>query len=259
MKIIGISLVLMLFMSCISTSYFQIYQVERSNGSPADNSSDLTFEDSNCKIIYNIWSQGGKTGFTFENKTDSDIYIKLNKSHFILNGFAYDYYQNRTYTNSKSSAVSASAAVNNLNITKSQVNGKSVTAGLSSGYSVSITEDSVLCIPSKSMKSISEFSLRNETILDCDLSKYPQRIETKLFDAEKTPLSFSNRLTYELSGVVVRVNNDFYVSSVTNCSYDEFYDVGYMSTCGKKNSYPTKTFKYYSPSKFYVEYNYGNY
>ena len=87
----------------------------------------------------------------------------------------------------------------------------------------------------------------------------PQRIETKLFDAEKTPLSFSNRLTYELSGVVVRVNNDFYVSSVTNCSYDEFYDVGYMSTCGKKNSYQEKFFKYYSPSKFYVEYNYGNY
>ena len=80
--------IVLIFSSCATTSFYQVYDVKPINES-ITKSDLLFFEDENCKITYNLWSNGGNIGFNFYNKTDSKIYVKLNESNFILNGFVY--------------------------------------------------------------------------------------------------------------------------------------------------------------------------
>jgi hypothetical protein len=78
-------------------TYYQVYKT--SNGLQ-QKESVLTYEDENCIVTYNLWSDGGNVGFNFENKTDKDIYLDLDKCFFILNGEAYNYFRNRTLAKS---------------------------------------------------------------------------------------------------------------------------------------------------------------
>ncbi|WMI70259.1 hypothetical protein [Mangrovimonas sp. YM274] len=171
--------------SCAKTPFYQLYDVKPTNES-ITKSDMLFFEDENCKITYNLWSHGGNIGFNFYNKTDSKIYIKLNECNFILNGFAYDYFKNRTFTTSESNSASTSntsigsVAVTGVNvynnIQTNQIQSSS-SANLSSsvGYSVSTIEDSIICIPSKTTKRVSEYSINEALIRNCDLFKYPRK------------------------------------------------------------------------------------
>ena len=95
--------------SCVTTSFYRVYNVKPIEES-ITNTDELFFEDENCKILYNLWANGGNIGFNFYNKTDSKIYVKLNESNFILNGSAYDYFKNRTFTTSENKSASTSNA-----------------------------------------------------------------------------------------------------------------------------------------------------
>lgn len=256
----------LLMSSCTSTSFYQVYNV-KPIGDFTTTSDKLLFEDENCKISYNLWENGGNIGFNFYNKTDSNIYIKLNESYFVLNGFAYDYYKNRTFTKSKSKSASTantstgSVAVTGINvysnIQTNQVNSSS-SANLSSsvGYAVSMKEDSIICIPAKTTKRISEYSIYNVPIRHCDLYKYPTRkkIKTKSYTTEKSPIVFSNRITYEINGNSKLVENKFFVSEITNYPESEFFESKYDEYCGKKSLEQTKYYRFYDPDKFYIQY-----
>jgi hypothetical protein len=256
--------------SCATTSFYQVYDVKPIEES-ITKTDELFFEDENCKITYNLWSNGGNIGFNFHNKTDSKIYVKLKESNFILNGFAYDYFKNRTFTTSESKSASTSntstgsLAVTGLNvynnIQTNQVKSSS-SANLSSsvGYAVSIKEDSIICIPSKTTKRISEYSINDALIRNCDLFKYPKtkEIKTVTYTEERSPIVFSNRITYELKGKSKLVENEFFVSGITNYPASEFFESKYEEFCGQKGSYQTKYYKFYDIDKFYTKYNKGS-
>lgn len=253
--------------SCVTTSFYQVYDVK-----PIDKSitktDELFFEDENCKITYNLWSNGGNIGFNLYNKTDSKIYVKLNESNFILNGFAYDYFKNRTFTTSESKSASSSVAstgsiaVTGLNVYNNlqtnQVKSSS-SANLSSsvGFAVSMKEDSIVCIPPNTTKRISEYSINDVLIRNCDLFKYPRakEIKTVSYTEEKSPIVFSNRITYEINGQSKFVENEFFVSEITNYHESEFFETRYDEFCGQK-SY-SKFYKFYDIDKFYIKYNKG--
>jgi hypothetical protein len=256
-------------MSSCATTFYQVYNVKPTNES-ITNVEELFFEDDNCKISYNLWENGGNIGFNFYNKTDKNVYVRLNESNFILNGFAYDYFKNRTFTTSESKSASASntstgsVAVTGINvynnIQTNQVKSSS-SANLSSsvGYAVSTKEDSLICIPPKTTKRISEYSINNALIRNCDLFKYPRtkEIKTKSYSAEKSPIVFSNRITYEINGNSKLVENEFFVSEITNYPESEFFESKYDEYCGQKSSYQTKYYKFYDIDKFYMKYNKG--
>jgi len=258
-----------LLMSSCATTFYQVYNVKPTNES-ITNVEELFFEDDNCKISYNLWENGGNIGFNFYNKTDKNVYVRLNESNFILNGFAYDYFKNRTFTTSESKSASASntstgsVAVTGINvynnIQTNQVKSSS-SANLSSsvGYAVSTKEDSLICIPPKTTKRISEYSINNALIRNCDLFKYPRtkEIKTKSYSAEKSPIVFSNRITYEINGNSKLVENEFFVSEITNYPESEFFESKYDEYCGQKSSYQTKYYKFYDIDKFYMKYNKG--
>jgi hypothetical protein len=259
----------LIFSSCATTSFYQVYDVKPINES-ITKSDLLFFEDENCKITYNLWSNGGNIGFNFYNKTDSKIYVKLNESNFILNGFAYDYFKNRTFTTSESKSASTSktstgsVAVTGLNIynniqTNQVISSSSANLNSSVGYAVSIKEDSIVCIPPKTTKRISEYSINDALIRNCDLFKYPRtkEIKTVSYSENESPIVFSNRIAYEINGNLKVVTNEFYVSEITNYPESEFFETKFKEFCGQKSSYATKYFKFYDIDKLYIKYSKG--
>ena len=83
-----------LLTSCVSTNFVQVYKAMPSDKLVMQDDR-IVYEDDNCKITYYLWSEGGNIGFQFFNKTDKNIYVKLEESFFILNGVSYNYYRNR--------------------------------------------------------------------------------------------------------------------------------------------------------------------
>lgn len=94
---------LILLSSCASSNYFQVIKTTAEDLQIIDKY--LVYEDENCRLLYNLWMEGGNIGFVFENKTNKTIHVNLAETFFIMNGICYDYYKNRSYTHSSSVAM----------------------------------------------------------------------------------------------------------------------------------------------------------
>lgn len=240
------ALIVILMASCISSNYYQIFTVA-SNNSSIDTVSHLAYEDKNCKVFYNLWSDRGNIGFRFYNKTEKNIYLNLEESFFVINGVAKNYYKNRVYSNS----IGAGA-------TKVQEGITPVRLINSAGYSVSYSEEKIICIPSNSSKIISEYDIVQSRFIDCDLIDFPTKsqINSKSFSKDTSPIVFSNRIAYNLeqSDSLIRFENEFYISEITNYPSSEIIDSRYDENCGRPNLYLTKYMKGVSATKFYFKY-----
>jgi hypothetical protein len=270
-NILLITLVSLMITSCVSTSYFQVYKTEPSDKLVVKDNL-LVYEDENCKVTYNLWSDGGNIGFQFFNKTEKNIYLNLEESFFILNGVSYNYFRNRVFTSSISSGTTASRGVtaaksstglNYLDLIQTNRISANNTLGsmTSSGFSVSFSEEKKICIPSKTSKIISEYKINESLFRDCDLFKYPKKkqIKSKTFSKEKSPLVFSNRIAYSIGQdeKIMKFENEFYVSEITNYPESEMYNSKNDEFCGQKSTTIVKYFKNVSADKFYIKYNRG--
>jgi hypothetical protein len=269
-KILFLTLFAMFLTSCVSTtSYFQVYKATPSDKLVLKDNL-LVYEDENCKVSYNLWNESGNIGFQFFNKTEKNIYLNLEESFFILNGIAYNYYRNRVFTNSTSSGATsyrgatASKSVTGINyFDLLQTNRISATntVGImtSSGFSVSFNEEKIVCIPSKTSKIISEYNINESLYRDCDLFKYPtkKQIKSKTFSKTESPLVFSNRIGYTigLTDNLIKFENEFYVTEISNYPENEMYESKYDEYCGQKDFSITKYFKNGSADEFYIKYS----
>jgi len=292
-ELFGAVCVLFFITSCKTTDFYQFYKVN-SISEFSKNSNSMVFEDNNCKVMYDFWGEGGDVGFMIYNKTDDNIYIDMKECFFIDNSIAYDYFQNRTFTNTRTSSVSISnsnSAVYNytgmnamgLNASKS-ISGtnyqgfKSIGAGVasasavssgiavtqskgviaSSGTSTSYKEMKIICIPAKTAKVISGYVITDALYRDCDLLRYPSKgqIRTLKFSNNKSPFVFSNRITYTVgkSENPFTFENKFYVSEITNYPKDAVKTTIDEVYCGEKGDAKLEVFKNYSPDSFYIPY-----
>lgn len=257
--------------SCVSTSFFQVYKATPSDQLVMKDNS-IVYEDDNCKVTYNLWSNGGDSGFQFFNKTDKTIYLNLEESFFIINGLSYNYYRNRIFTNSKSAAATTSnyittstsvTGLNFLDLAQTDKISETNSADLitASGYSVAYTEEKNVCIPSKTFKIISEYTINESLFRDCDLFKFPTRkqITTKSFTKEQSPLVFSNRIAYSVgkNDNFIKFENEFYVTEISNYPENEFIEWKYEKYCGQESMYMKEFFKNVSADKFYIKYSRG--
>ena len=244
---------LALFSSCVSSSYYQLYEVVPTEKSLSINS-DLIYEDTNCKISYSFWSNGGDAGFDFYNKTDEDVYLLLDKSNFILNGVAYDYFKNREFSESQKKTL----AISKTGYYKKGDAIGSVGEGFQYSNSVKIIEDSIVRIPAGTRKSISEYSITNDITRNCDLIRYPRSekdITNSNYDESNTPYIFGNLIRYRYGGDLYTVKNNFFISKITNYNFDDFKYVSFNEYCGVKQLTPTFYFNYSKPSNFYLKYS----
>jgi hypothetical protein len=215
----------------------------------------IIYEDDDCAIFYKFWNEGGNPGFEFYNKTDKIIYIDLSKTFFIKNGTAYDYFQQETITNTKSSSASTSEYFKlsathsysssisqyysgnfgyvppalNHTITSTKLFGgisiasitKSKTTNNTS--SVATTNNPILSIPPKSSKIISNFSITSQEIIDCNLKYYPEKYSKIEYTTENSPIIFANYITFKIGedAPYKNVKNDFFVNEISNYATHE--------------------------------------
>ena len=253
----------LLFISCVSPYYYQVYKASAPEKIELKENL-LVYEDPNCIISYNLWEEGGNIGFSFFNKTENNIYLNLEESFFILNGVANNYYKNRVFTNSNSGIVSKSiTGYNYFNLfpMNSIAISNTATNVTSTGYSIASNEEKIICIPSKTSKIVAEYKINESLFRDCDLLKYPSKrdIKAKSFTKSNSPIVFSNRLAYKISQNenLVKVENEFFVSEITNLPQNEMFVSKYEEICGKKSNLPMKISKEKAPNKFYIQYG-GN-
>lgn len=243
----------MFLSSCVVTDYYQVFKTNTENG--IVNKKEIVFEDNNCKVFYNLWKLGGDVGFNIYNKTDSDLILQLNKTFFVLNGVAYEYFQNRTFIKSESNGTTLMyynkyPSYWNNNLTN-------VTGTSSTSYSTQFNEKSELTIPPKTMIDVSEFKVTNMRYVSCELAKYPSanKIRTVKYNKDNSPFVFYNLITYTIKKESYRLENRFNVSEITNYPSSEMFTFIDTTFCGRKLDFPTRVFKNETPDKFYIEYH----
>lgn len=270
------ALLIVLLTSCSTAPrdvYYQIYTVEPiSTMSKSD--TYLIYEDANCNILYNFWSNGGDLGLEILNKTDSTIYLNLEDSYYVINGFANDYYQDRVYSYSSNLGVSASKETSSskyLDNTKDidKYGANVITANsqndifTSKGYTVSYNEQRIVRIPAKSTKNIEGATLVQNLYRDCDLYRFPDerdQIKPKSFILAESPINFDIILNYKvgISGQNTSIINKFYISKIINYPSYMAKRKEKVVYCGESFGSYKLVFNDYAPNQFYFEY-YWNY
>ncbi len=259
--------VLAMFLTSCSQIFYQVYEVKSNALKMADNS--LVYENSDLKVMYNLWSKGGEVNFVIYNKTDRDIFVDLGQSFFIFNGEATDYLQNREFT--KSSAVATTIGYEYSMFAYSTdfwpntymvPNVQNIVAKALKGNTKSVTtkEKEIVCVPANSFKKIHGETILQPLLMTCDKNNdYPKtKAVAATYTESSSPSRLRNRISYSFdkNGSDLRqIENDFYLSSITNYSKKAATEqvmesVGCSKTFKKKTYY----FKIGGPDKFYKSY-----
>jgi hypothetical protein len=234
--IISLAAACMLLASCANTyEYCQICEtkpIQKDSHLKIVNGK-LDYENSQCVIEYNFWSNGGKTDFYFHNKTDEIIYIDLAKSFFVMNGVAYDLYRGREWSQSSSVGIAQSTSYGYSETYPTALIGGVIVPSLaiSSGKAiahaetntVNIKEKQIIAVPPHSKKYVETYNITVSSMVSCDLQRYPSNNAKLDFTAENSPYRFSNVITYAVGDTAqsTTITNEFYVSAVTNYAEPE--------------------------------------
>lgn len=256
MKKLTLLLISTFLASCTASNYCQVYKANAENGIISNGK--IVFEDSSCIVSYNLWASGGDIGFRIYNKTAKDLIIDMTKSFFVLNGVAYEYYQNRTFTTLISNGKTI-ASYPYYYYWYSDPS-KATEYDMKSN-STSFVEKPLLTIPSRTLINVTEYRIINSPYLNCDLLQFPKmkKVKTLKFDKLNSPFLFYNIISYKSIGDNVRMENNFYVSEITNMPSYEVKKTIYEDECGKKLPVSKLVFKEVAPDKFYNYYNVPRY
>ncbi len=248
-NLLFLSATIILLNACSSSyQFFQVYKVNPEQKS--ETPQGLVFEDENCIITYNLWSNGGNAGFDVYNKTKSTIEIDLNNSFFVLNGFAKQYYQNRTYVEAVSTGIQRTSSVS-YNGAKS---GSGVSQTNSSG--IERQELSIIKIPAGISVSLEGFNIVNAKWKDCMMGNpfKMKDVVTKSFNRAESPFRFGNILTYIANGKKFEIIHSFYVSAITNYPSRGYLVRTTRNDCGVLLKAPEYRFPKTDPDQFYWSY-----
>lgn len=253
--------------SCTKT-YYQVYDVNSESLKQEDNS--LVYENSDMKVMYNLWGENGKVGFILQNKTDKDLFVDMDKTFFILNGEANDYFKNREYSASMANAAYFDYSLNKTYSASSgfwptqyYVPMLSAFARVIKGRTTGITtkEKQIVCIPANAYKVISEYTVSPRFVKTCVRSKDFPRSTANVasYSESSSPVKFKNRIAYSFDSDcknLQHVENSFYVSGVTNYSNKAATEkVKEQTDCYSAQKRQRKYFKIGGPNKFYRTYH----
>lgn len=266
-KLLFLALVATTLFSSCSQTFYQVYEVKSNALKQSDNS--LVYENADLKVMYNLWGSGGSMNFIVQNKTNRDLFLDMGQSFFIFNGEAFDYFQNREYTNTVSMATSAGYGVSLFSATAGYWPNTYLVPGTHSliakamkGSSKAVTtkEKEIVCVPANSFKTISGQAISQQYHVTCNKKiDYPNHSAVSAtYNESSSPTKFRNRISYsfdEKGSDLRQIENDFYLTSITNYSKKAATEkvkekVGCSETFSKKTYY----FKIGGPNKFYKSY-----
>lgn len=228
LKIVFLLLISILSFTACSPMYYQVYNIESDDTIKKDN--NFVFSNEDCEIKYDFWGEGGDLFFIFTNKTDKDICINLERSCFILNNFAHNYYESEvSITRSiatlhefgKVAGASYSISDRRASETISVAATSSSISQKTSSTSVETKKPNKIWIPANSSKAISEFKILTNAFLDCsnkELDLPKKTSETIKYTKNNSPLIFSNRIVYHFANDSKDkiVENKFWIADYTN-------------------------------------------
>lgn len=276
LKMAILSLIAFSFSSCKSY-YYQVYDVDCDNMKAQDNS--LVFENEDCKILYNLWSNNGELKFAMVNKTDRDIFVNMGQTFYTVNGKAEEYFQDRTYsqrsyvqssiaTTSATGKVSAqgfwgnNVYLENATAVANVFGNKAVHAEESS---FTVKEKEMVCIPARCFKVFNYYKLNPAFTQTCDKNRdFPkQTCSVGKYTKQTTPYLFNNRIAYGFTKKEVadkHIDNEFWISAITNYSQKAATEnVTSKTKCyNLTTSTKMNTFKIGGPNKFYKLYGLKN-
>ena len=243
------------FISCAPTIFQQIATLKSEQVTLADNGV-FSSETEELTIAYNFWSVGGEFTFTIFNNTDKNIYLNLEKSYFVLNNQAHDYFQNRTFI--ESIGVTGSYANTGLfSSIFSTTSASSAAISTRKTNTVEFAEMKVVCIPPRTSKSFQEFKVASTTIRECGLPRDPSKKENaeKVYTAANSPVSIENRLTFIQDEKEIPIVHTFYVSSIKNIAENDVCYIHYPEKCsGGKHPLGISLNKMASSNRYFIKY-----
>lgn len=221
--------------SCSSTQYY--YQISQTK--PLDETivksnnddSGYFYQDQNCRISYNFWSENGDAGFTVTNLTDEVLYVLKDKCFFVKNGVSYDYFHNTDVTET------------------------------AYGKTKHTQETSIIGIAPKSSKTVSEYNIYPFVYLNCDLNRKPtsKNPETMTFSPENSPVIFGNYITYKVgqNDKEIGVSNMFYTSRITNYLKSDLFTTETRENCPNVSDitrYTQKLIRFAPTTGYFIQY-----
>ncbi len=289
-NILSILLLALFLQSC--NTFYQVYEVETNL---EKNENVIVYSDDNCDVVYDLWGCGGNASFIFVNKTDEDIIINLKKSYFIKNGQAIDYYDNSSYTSTRSWEQSSSLSVlssyetfrsnsllngqanytfkpyNYFPTIESKYVGNGIFYGSSNNTSKKLSTTNILAgsssktkyptetitIPANSFKRIDGFVISNYVHYECDKRfDYAHKNCNKIvYTKSDSPLIFENRITYVINDKEYNIENEFWVSSLKNYKESEMFIDKKEKPCHGVTYVTNQYFKFKRANMFYNIYN----
>jgi len=259
----------MLFLcACSQETYYQVYDVHSPD--VAMKNGVYAYDNSDCRITYNLWSDGGNASFLVQNKTEKNLYLVMPKSFFILNGVANDYYSETTYsravTNSAQLAESRRVSVGGFLSDGTawypthiaRVYGAQI--GTSTTESVSTKEMPMVCVPPLSSKLVYGFNISDHVYKDCDNYKfnYPNSVSpTITYNETNTPVKFRNRIAYtfdEEGKDVKYIDHTFWMTTLRNYSEKGGLKKLRYQECESSFKKSVKQLNMSAPNKFYNSY-----
>lgn len=273
--------VLMCLTSCKST-YYQVYSVK---GEKCNQGSKwLSYQNEDCKITYDLWSESGAVFFSFENTTDSDIFINMRQSFYICNNRANCYYSglsheyksfqmgsmSGTLTKGLGVGVGLGVGFNGVDLmgdpmhfsasaSASAFKAASLTKSISKGnsQSVRIQEQEVVCVPSKSSLVFCKFAINPPVYRDCiKASDSPaDSINLRTFQIDNSPIVINNRISYSFDKDLKtqkQFDNVFWLNRVDN--YSEKFATKKSKAIVDCEAVEATYFKVAGPNKFYKAY-----
>ena len=264
--IIGVAVLLMT--ACAKPEYYQVYEIKSQDVSVQNDI--LSFENTECVVKYNLWSDGGNLSFLITNKTDKNLYIVMPKSFYILNGVANDYYSESSYTRSVTNTAQL-ASSRQVSISGFLTDGYywyptslgrqlGASIGTSLTEAVETKESPFVCVPPKASKFIKGFNISDYVYKDCKNYKfnYPSRVSPIIeYTQSNTPLSFRNRIAYtfdETSSDTKYMDHSFWMSNLRNYSQKGALSKQKFEECETNMRRTMKSFTMSGPNKFYNKY-----
>lgn len=255
---------IILMTSCAPKVYFQVFSTSHDSDIQESNHL-LIYENEDCKVVYDFWADYGNAGFMIYNKSNDYISIDLNKSFFIRNGEALDYFKNRqwsskaiTQRSSKFSAQFEMLTADNYSIIDNSL--KLARHSVESEQNeLMYIEKPILIIPPHAAKVVYEYSIAKNLYRFCDLPLVTNKRNIKeiYFTKSNTPLYFTNIIYYSTQGYTKTIKNSFYVNKATVLPYYVMYKLqrSQVDACGKKTLGSFDVLNYDKQAgQFYIKY-----
>lgn len=195
-------------------------------------------QNEDLKISYDMWSEDGITYFSIYNKTDKPMYIDWKRSVFIFNDWKYDYWVEKSTTESyvvpsgygnnvtferKTSTVVAERYTfvpphTNVSVpmTYTIMSGFTTSTSTTAGGKTTITVAQGLKYEDKTLKKVS---------IPASSGKGTTKAYVKEYSKDNSPARFRNFLTYSFDEKFVNekfIQNEFYVSKKTEMTKKNF-------------------------------------